>query len=121
MANDSSINLVLTGTLLDGNADLYNALNGKKAVIIGNGVTPADFTTPAGEAFVAGAPGVLKGMAKFAVSQFHPKNVSILANDNAAGHAGVALIMAPVFRPRTRTSSRCSCPTRRTARRCSRP
>jgi len=87
MANDSSINLVLTGTLLDGNADLYNALNGKKAVIIGNGVTPADFTTKAGEAFVAGAPGVLTGMAKFGVSQFHPKTVAILANDNAAGHA----------------------------------
>lgn len=97
MANDSSINLVLTGTLLDGNADLYNALNGKKAVIIGNGVTPADFTTPAGEAFVAGAPGVLAGMAQFAVSQFHPKKVAILANDNPAGHAGVALIMQPIF------------------------
>ena len=97
MANDSSINLVLTGTLLDGNSDLYNALNGKKAVIIGNGVTPADFTTPAGEAFVAGAPGTLAGMAQFAVSQFHPKKVSILANDNPAGHAGVAIIMQPIF------------------------
>ena len=97
MANDPSINLVLTGTLLDGNSDLYNALNGKKAVIIGNGVTPADFTNPAGEAFVAGAPGTLAGMAKFAVSQFHPKKVSILANDNPAGHAGVALIMQPIF------------------------
>jgi branched-chain amino acid transport system substrate-binding protein len=97
MANDPSINLVLTGTLLDGNSDLYNALNGKKAVIIGNGVTPADFTTPAGEAFVAGAPGVLAGMAQFAVSQFHPKKVAVLANDNAAGHAGVALIMQPIF------------------------
>jgi len=53
-ANDNSISLVLTGTLLNGNTELYNALNGKKAVIIGNGVTPADFVTPAGEAFVAG-------------------------------------------------------------------
>jgi branched-chain amino acid transport system substrate-binding protein len=97
MANDSSINLVLTGTLLNGNTELYNALNGKKAVIIGNGVTPADFTTPAGEAFVAGAPGVLAGMAKFSVSQFHPKSVAILANDNDAGKAGVAVIMKPIF------------------------
>jgi branched-chain amino acid transport system substrate-binding protein len=97
MANDPSISLVLTGTLLDGNSDLYNALNGKKAVIIGNGVTPADFTTPAGEAFVAGATGVLAGMAQFAVSQFHPKKVAVLANDNPAGHAGVAAIMQPIF------------------------
>ena len=97
MANDSSIKLVFTGTLLDGNADLYNALTGKKAVIIGNGVVPADFVTKAGEAYVAGAPGVLAGMAQFAVSQFHPKTVALLANDNPAGHAGAAAIMAPIF------------------------
>ena len=97
MANDSSINLVLTGTLLNGNAELYSALNGKKAVIIGNGVEPADFTAPAGEAFVAGAPGVLAGMAKYAVETFHPKNVALLANDNAAGQAGISIIMKPIF------------------------
>jgi len=97
MANDNSIALVLTGTLLNGNTELYNALNGKKAVIIGNGVTPADFVTPAGEAFVAGAPGVLAGMAKFTVDQFHPKTVALLANDNAAGQAGAAVIMKPIF------------------------
>ncbi len=97
MANDPSIQLVLTGTLLDGNTELYNSLNGKKAVLIGNGVTPADFTTPAGEAFVAGAPGVLTGMANFVIDQFHPKTVALLANDNAAGHAGTAVIMQPIF------------------------
>ncbi|HEV7525890.1 MAG TPA: ABC transporter substrate-binding protein [Acidimicrobiia bacterium] len=97
MANDDSIKLVLTGTLLNGNTELYNALNGKKAVIVGNGVTPADFTTSAGEAFVAGAPGVLAGMAKFSLTQFHPKTVAILANDNDAGKAGVAVIMKPIF------------------------
>ncbi len=97
MANDDSIKLVLTGTLLNGNTELYNALNGKKAVIVGNGVTPADFTTTAGEAYVAGAPGVLAGMAKFSISQFHPKSVAILANDNDAGKAGVAVIMKPIF------------------------
>ena len=97
IANDNSISLVLTGTLLNGNSELYNALNGKKAVIVGNGVTPADFVTPAGEAFVAGATGVLAGMAKFTVEQFHPKTVALLANDNAAGQAGASLIMKPVF------------------------
>ena len=97
MANDPSIQLVMTGTLIDGNTELYNALNGKKAVIIGNGVTPADFTTPAGEAFVAGAPGVLTGMAKFAEQRFRPKTVALLANDNAAGHSGAAVIMQPIF------------------------
>jgi len=97
LANDNSIALVLTGTLLNGNTELYNALNGKKAVIIGNGVTPADFVTPAGEAFVAGATGVLAGMAKFSVEQFHPKTVALLANDNAAGQAGASVLMKPIF------------------------
>ena len=97
MANDNSIALVLTGTLLNGNTELYDALNLKKAVIVGNGVTPADFVTTAGEAFVAGAPGVLAGMAKFTIEQFHPKTVALLANDNAAGQAGASLIMKPLF------------------------
>jgi branched-chain amino acid transport system substrate-binding protein len=97
MANDNTISLVLTGTLLNGNTELYNALNGKKAVIIGNGVTPADFLTPAGEAFVAGATGVLAGMAKFTVERFHPKTVALLANDNAAGQAGASVLMKPIF------------------------
>jgi hypothetical protein len=97
MANDPSISLVLTGTLLNGNQETYDALNGKKAVIIGNGVEPADFLTTAGEAYVAGAPGVLAGMAKFAIETFHPKTVALLFNDNAAGQAGAAVIMGPML------------------------
>jgi hypothetical protein len=97
MANDPTIRLVLTGTLLNGNQEMYDALNGKKAVIIGNGVTPADFVTKAGEAFVAGAPGVLAGMAKFAVDTFHPKKVALLYDNNPAGQAGANVIMAPIF------------------------
>ena len=97
MANDPSIALVFTGTLINGNTELYNALNGKKAVIIGNGVTPTDFTTPAGEAFFAGAPGVLQGMVKFTIAQFHPQTVALLAADNDAGHAGAQLIMTPAL------------------------
>ena len=97
MANDNSIRLVLTGTLLNGNQEMYDALNGKKAVIIGNGVTPADFITPAGEAFVAGAPGVLSGMAQFSIDTFHPKTAALLFNDNSAGQAGANVIMGPLF------------------------
>jgi hypothetical protein len=97
MANDPSIKLVLTGTLLNGNQEMYDALTGKKAVIIGNGVTPADFVTKAGKAFVAGAPGVLAGMAQFAVNTFHPKKVALLYDNNPAGQAGANVIMAPIF------------------------
>ena len=47
----------MTGTILNGNKELYDALNGKKAVIIGNGVTTDDFTTPAGVGYDDGLAG----------------------------------------------------------------
>ena len=53
-ANNADIAVVVTGTILVGNKELYDALNTKKPVIIGNGVTADDFTTAAGQAFTAG-------------------------------------------------------------------
>ena len=40
MANDASINLVLTGTLLNGNTELYNALNGNPVLTYNNTFVP---------------------------------------------------------------------------------
>ena len=68
-ANNADIAVVVTGTILVGNKELYDALNTKKPVIVGNGVTADDFTTAAGQAFTAGSPGVVAGMAGFVVSQ----------------------------------------------------
>ena len=56
-ANDDSIALVITGTLVVGNKELYDALNGNKPLIIGNGLTVDDFVTPAGQSYTAGAVG----------------------------------------------------------------
>src|SRR5262249_9574517 len=44
-----------------------------------------------------GAPGVLAGMAKFSIDQFHPKKVALLFDDNPAGQAGASVIMGPMF------------------------
>jgi branched-chain amino acid transport system substrate-binding protein len=98
MANNPDVAMVLTGTILFGNKELYDALNGKKPVIIGNGVTSDDFTTPAGQAFTAGSPGVIPGMGGFIV-QYLPevKNVAILASNNPAGQAAADLLFKPVM------------------------
>lgn len=98
-ANDATISVVVTGTILVGNKELYDALNGKKPVIVGNGVTSDDFTTPAGQAFTAGSPGVVTGMGGYIVSGLSPKpkSVAILAQNNAAGKAAADFLFKPVM------------------------
>jgi len=96
-ANDSSINLVMTGTILNGNKELYEALNGKKVVVIGNGVTTDDFTTTAGVGYETGSPGVIPGLGKFAIQEFAPKSAAIVYSDNPAGQAAANTLLKPVF------------------------
>ena len=98
-ANDATISVVITGTILNGNKELYDSLNGKKPVIVGNGVTSDDFTTPAGQAFTAGSPGVITGMGGYVASGLSPKpkSVAILAQNNAAGKAAADFLFKPVM------------------------
>jgi branched-chain amino acid transport system substrate-binding protein len=98
-ANDSSINLVMTGTILNGNKELYEALNGKKAVVVGNGVTTDDFTTTAGVGYETGSPGVIPGLGLFALEHLDPKPTSaaIVYSDNPAGQAAATTLLKPVF------------------------
>ena len=96
-ANDDSIDLVITGAIVFGGGDFYAALNGNTAVIIGNGGTVDDFVTPAGQSYVAGAAGVVSGMAEFTIDEFAPESVAVLAADNPAGHAGVDVLLKPII------------------------
>ena len=98
LANNPDVAVVITGTILYGNKELYDALNGKKPVIVGNGVTSDDFTTPAGQSFTAGSPGVITGMAGFVTQQLTDvKSVAILASNNPAGQAAADLLFKPVI------------------------
>ena len=99
-ANDPTIAVVITGTILNGNQELYDTLNGKKPVIVGNGVTSTDFLTPAGQAFTAGSPGVVTGLAGYIATGLTPKptSVAILAQNNPAGQAAVPLLIAPALK-----------------------
>ncbi len=95
MANNPEISLVMTGTMQDNHQPLFDALNGKKAVIIGNGITTEDFTTTAGQAFTAGSPGVIPGLAGFATTLLDPKptTAAVVYVNTAAGSAAFDLLL----------------------------
>lgn len=98
-ANDGSIKAVMTGTLLIGGAGLYEALKGKKPVLIGNGLTTTDFTTDAGYSLLTGAVGVVTGMASWVATQYQPKpkEVAVMYGDNASAVGAYTLLMKPTL------------------------
>jgi len=98
-ANDSNIDVVMTGTLLVGGKGLYDSLAGNKPIVIGNGVTTDDFTTTAGISWFTGAVGVVGGLARYVATQMQPKpkNIAVMYGNNAAAQGAFALILKPVL------------------------
>ena len=95
--NDSAIKLVLTGTLVVGNASLYSVLKDKKPIIVGNGITAADFAQPDAVTYTPGAPGVVSGMAKYIIDGGlgKVKSVAVVASDDAGAKASAQVLFAP--------------------------
>ena len=98
-ANDSSISVVMTGTLLLGAKGLYDTLAGKKPVVIGNGLTTDDFTTKAGYSLFTGAVGVAAGMASYVANQVQPKpkKVAVMYGNNASAQGAYSVLLKPVL------------------------
>src|SRR5918994_5100559 len=96
-ANDDSITMVLTGTIIYGNKEFYEALNGKKPILIGNGLTVDDFVTPAGVSFTAGSTGVIAGLAKYTIETLQPATAAVINVDNAGGNAAANVLLKPAF------------------------
>lgn len=99
LANDDSVNIVLTGTLLVGADGLYNSLDGRKPVLVGNGLTTIDFTTTAGYSLFTGAVGVVGGLAHWVATEYVPKpdKVAVMYGDNASAQGAFATLMRPVL------------------------
>jgi branched-chain amino acid transport system substrate-binding protein len=96
-ANDDSITMVLTGVIIYGNKEFYEALNGKKPILIGNGLTVDDFVTPAGVSFTAGSTGVIAGLAKYTIETLQPATAAVINVDNAGGNAAANVLLKPAF------------------------
>jgi branched-chain amino acid transport system substrate-binding protein len=97
--NDPDISVVMTGTLLVGAKGLYDTLNGRKPVVIGNGLTTDDFTTTAGYTLFTGAVGVVGGLAQYVATQVQPKpqRVAVMYGDNASAQGAFSLLLKPVL------------------------
>jgi branched-chain amino acid transport system substrate-binding protein len=98
LANDPEIAVILTGTVLFGNQELYAAIEGNKPLILGNGVTADDFTTTAGVSFFSGGPGVNTGLAIF-IRDFLEgvESVAVIANNDPGAQAAANGLFKPVM------------------------
>jgi branched-chain amino acid transport system substrate-binding protein len=96
LANDPKVQVVLTGAMVLGNQSLYSVLAGKKPVIIGNPITPPDFTTKGTTAFTPGAPGDIQGLAVFIAK--HLQNIHKVAAIHSNNPAGTNSFNA-LFKP----------------------
>jgi branched-chain amino acid transport system substrate-binding protein len=99
MLNNDEVSFVLTGTLLNGNQQLYDVLLDKKPVIIGNAVTNPDFLTTAGVGYPTGSVGVIPGLAEYATTLLDPlpTSAAVVYGGNAAGQTAFASLLKPVF------------------------
>jgi branched-chain amino acid transport system substrate-binding protein len=97
--NDSSVSVVMTGTLLVGGKGLYDTLAGKKPVVIGNGLTTDDFTTTAGYSLFTGAVGVVGGLARYVATGVRPKpkRVAVMYGDNPSAQGAFSSLLKPFF------------------------
>lgn len=99
LAQDPSVVLVITGTILAGNAAFYSALQGAKPVLISNGVTPDDVTTPAAVSYSLGSIGAIPALALFSTTMLDPRpaSVVIVHSDSAARQAAAETLLVPAF------------------------
>ncbi len=93
-ANNDKIQVVVTGTLLNGTQTFYDTLKASgKSLFIGNPVTTPDILTDAGYTLSPGSIGVVRGLAKFATKNLQgTKTVAVVHSDNTAGVAAVGLL-----------------------------
>ena len=98
-ADDGTVALVITGTIVSGNRAFYDALQGVKPVLIGNGVTPDDLTTPVGVAYSIGSIGLIPALAIAATTLLDPRpsTAVILHSDTAARQVAAETLLVPVF------------------------
>lgn len=94
-ANDESIDLVVTGLVLQGNADLYGALAGKAAALMSTPLDASDYVTPHAVSYTTGALGAGMGGAVFVNEDLQPETSALVVTDDVAGRGG-ASVLAPI-------------------------
>ncbi|WP_250279779.1 ABC transporter substrate-binding protein [Frankia sp. Cppng1_Ct_nod] len=96
--NDSSINMVSTGTLSSGDGPIWTTLAGKKPIIGGFPATQGAFNASDAYFFASGSPGVLSGMASFTRKTFpQAKKVAAVYVDLPSLKSAIEGLIKPQF------------------------
>jgi branched-chain amino acid transport system substrate-binding protein len=102
----AGVKVVVTGTIIDGNAAMYNTLAAAHIPIIqGSDLTTTDFNPPGKGVAVTyepGSPGVVLGLAKFIGTSksgvglgFAPKSIAVVYTNDAGGTSAYNLLFKP--------------------------
>ncbi|WP_322753756.1 ABC transporter substrate-binding protein [Frankia sp. Cas3] len=96
--NDSSINMVSTGTLSAGDGPIWTTLAGKKPIIGGFPATQSAFNASDAYFFASGSPGVLSGMASFTLKKVpQAKKVAAVYVDLPSLKSAIEGLIKPRF------------------------
>ena len=87
LANDDTIDLVIGGLILGGNADFYASLDGNAAAIIALPLDASDYTSEHAVAYNMGALGSGLSGAAFLAEDLRPSTAALVVTDDVAGRA----------------------------------
>ena len=113
-ANDDDIVLVVTGSMLAGNEDLFASVAGSKPAYVVDPVTVADYTATDAVSYNTAALGAAMGGGIWLAEDVQPPRAALIITDDAAGRGAITLLepvlaeagieLAPVFVPPTATA-----------------
>ena len=106
--------LVVTGSMLAGNEDLFAAVAGTKPAYIVDPVTVADYTATDAVSYNTAALGAAMGGGVWLAEDLLPERAALIITDDATGRGAITLLepllvdagieLAPVFVPPTATA-----------------
>jgi branched-chain amino acid transport system substrate-binding protein len=94
MVNDDSINIVTTQFVLASDAFWPVMEQSDLVAMQGTPLGVADFTSSAAISFTPGGPGIIIGLATYAVERLGAKSLAPIAADNAGGQSSVQLMQS---------------------------
>jgi branched-chain amino acid transport system substrate-binding protein len=94
MVNDDSIGIVTTQFVLASDAFWPVVEQSDLVVLQGTPLGVADFTSSAAISFTPGGPGIIIGLATYAVDRMGAKSLAPIAADNAGGQSSVQLMQS---------------------------
>jgi len=97
LANDADVNATQLGLLVAGSGSAYNALKGRKAILGGVPLVPADFNAPTNFFFSAGL-GTGRGAALFAAKNLGAKKIAVVYNAGNPAAQGTAQVIGDALK-----------------------